>query len=58
MLVIVSYICIRITMCMNSESTDRDTLNFNSIDEFLSALHRPSSNEDSGIIRSNTTIEL
>jgi hypothetical protein len=45
-------------MCTNSETTDRDTLNINSIDDFISALHRKSSNEDSGIIRTNTTIEL
>lgn len=42
-------------MCMNSETTNRDTLD---IDDILSDIHRTSSNKDSGIIRTNNTIEL
>ena len=53
----ISCICIHVFMCSSSESNDsgRDTL---SVDEILCALHHAPINKDSGISRSNTTIEL
>lgn len=40
------------------DSTKSNTLDINNIDELISEIHRTSSNEDSGIIRTNNTIEL
>ena len=53
----ISCICIHVFMCSSSESngSGRDTL---SVDEILCALHHAPINKDSGISRSNTTIEL
>ena len=51
-----SYICIHIVTSTNTP-TENDTLTTAAADETQNSLHR-TSNEDLGIIRTNTTIEL
>ena len=53
-----SYICIHIVTRANTNTpTENDTLTTAAADETQNSLHR-TSNEDLGIIRTNTTIEL
>ena len=54
LLTMLLYVCIHIVTSTNTP-TENDTLT--TVDEAQNSLHR-TSNEDSGIIRTNTTIEL
>jgi len=58
MIILILYVYMCVIIRRTPDSTKSNSLDINNIDEFISEIHRTSSNEDSGIIRTNTTIEL
>jgi len=58
MVILILYVYMCVIIRRIPDSTKSNTLGINNIDDVLSEIHRTSSNKDSSIILTNTTIEL
>jgi hypothetical protein len=58
MVILILYVYMCVIIRRTPDSTKSNALGINNIDDVLSEIHRTSSNKDSSIILTNTTIEL